>query len=246
MSREHIQLPIISTGTNVSKLPIGNSVFTDDIWDLSPLINSPEIHPYRKIIDFTFAKSENFKEILKLYVYHKMGEAKPLTILDRVKGYFPIFIKFADYYGINSFSHMTYEIYIDFITWLKNEYFTMRKKRISPGAGYLCSSMIQEIINTGQIKDWDVPKTNILNGISTFNLWFGSKKDIAQIRKQSQHKPIPVDILNKVIDSAINKEANIIVRSGIIIQSQTGLRISEVLSIKVGCLQKMKITIPST
>jgi hypothetical protein len=50
-------------------------------------------------------------------------------------------------------------------------------------------------------------------------------------------KPIPSDIFDKILFNAVYNEKNILTKVGIIIQSQTGLRINEVLSIQKGCVK---------
>lgn len=45
-------------------------------------------------------------------------------------------------------------------------------------------------------------------------------------------------MFDKILYHAVNDEKDILTKSGIIIQSQTGLRISEVLSIREGCVKK--------
>lgn len=51
-------------------------------------------------------------------------------------------------------------------------------------------------------------------------------------------EPIPRKIYEQILRHAVHDETEEITRAGIIIQSQTGLRISEVLSLKEGCLKK--------
>jgi integrase len=53
-------------------------------------------------------------------------------------------------------------------------------------------------------------------------------------------KPIPRDIYAKILSHAIRDEQDVITKSGILIQSQTGLRISEVLSLQENCLFKSR------
>ena len=69
----------------------------------------------------------------------------------------------------------------------------------------------------GQVKEWDVPQTNIFKGITSFQIW--NPKQELQKRKT---KPIPDDIFDKILECAM-KEEIITTKAGIIIQSQTGL-----------------------
>lgn len=51
-------------------------------------------------------------------------------------------------------------------------------------------------------------------------------------------EPISKEIYEQILEHAVHDETDEITRAGIIIQSQTGLRISEVLSLKENCLKK--------
>ena len=51
-------------------------------------------------------------------------------------------------------------------------------------------------------------------------------------------KPIPEDVFDKILYHAVHDEKDVLTKAGIIIQSQTGLRINEVLSIQEGCVKR--------
>ena len=134
------------------------------------------------------------------------------------------FFEFCQSNGIQRFSDLTQELYLTYNLWLKEE------RKASVGYGYLCAHVVEEIVRIGQIKNWDVPKENLFRGVNASQLW-DSKRAI----HSRKTKPIPPDIFNKIIYHAVHDETDILTKAGIIIQSQTGLRISEVLSIQEGC-----------
>lgn len=55
--------------------------------------------------------------------------------------------------------------------------------------------------------------------------------------RTNKTKPIPPDVFDKILYHAVHDEKNVLTKAGIIIQSQTGLRINEVLSIQEGCVK---------
>ncbi|MTK13116.1 MAG: site-specific integrase, partial [Clostridiaceae bacterium] len=112
----------------------------------------------------------------------------------------------------------------NYALWLKED------KKISPRTGYIYCKVIEEIIKIGQIKGWNVPKTNIFVDFTSLDLW-----DWKKALKENKTKPIPEEIFDKILQCAL-KENNILTKAEIIIQSQTGLRINEVLSIRQGCV----------
>lgn len=82
--------------------------------------------------------------------------------------------------------------------------------------------------NINQIPAFHLPKTETAN-----QLW-NTKKSM----KTNKTKPIPEDVFDKILYHAVHDEKNVLTKSGIIIQSQTGLRISEVLSIQEDCVKR--------
>lgn len=224
MAITKLNLQPITTESDYSKITIGNSKFTDDIWDLSPFITAKTTKNSQKKINFDFIKNEDMKLTVKHYAYYKLGQIKPLTVRNNINAYFPIFIEYCNLNNINSFNEITKELFLNYSLWLKEE------KKVAQGTGYLRCSVVEEIIKIGQIKDWNVPKTNIFVDFTSNDLW-----DLKKSLKENKTKPIPEDIFDKILQCAL-KEKDILTKAGIIIQSQTGLRINEVLSIRQGCV----------
>lgn len=222
MAITKLNLQPITTESDYSNITIGNSKFTDDVWDLSPFITAKTTKDSQKRINFHFIKNEDIKLTVKHYAYYRLGKVKPQTVLNDINGKLPVFIEYCDLNNLNSFNEVTKEVFLNYSLWLKEE------KGIS--AGYVKCKTVEEIIKIGQIKGWNVPKTVFFVDFTSNDLW-----DIKKIVKENKTKPIPEDIFDKILQCAL-KEKNILTKSGIIIQSQTGLRINEVLSIRQGCV----------
>lgn len=213
----------ITTESDYSKITIGNSKFTDDIWDLSPFITTKTTKNSLKKIKFDFIKNEDMKLTTKLYAYYKLGQIKPISVRNYINGKLPLFIEYCDLNNINSFNEITKKVFLNYALWLK-------EKKVANQSGYVSSKIIEEIIKIGQIKGWNIPKTNVFVDFTSNDLW-DTQKDL----KENKTKPIPEDIFDKILQCAL-QEKNILTKAGIIIQSQTGLRINEVLSIRQGCV----------
>lgn len=224
MAITKLNLQPITTESDYSNISIGNSKFTDDVWDLSSFITSKTTRDSQKKINFSFIKNEDMKLTAKLYAYYKLGKVKPTTVRTNVSANLHSFIEYCDLNNINNFNEITKKIFLNYSLWLK-EY-----KKLAQRTGYLYCSVIEDIIKIGQIKGWNVPKTNIFVDFTSNNLW-----DIKKEIRENKTKPIPEDIFDKILQCAL-KEKDILTKAGIIIQSQTGLRISEVLSIRQGCV----------
>ena len=221
-----IYLQVVEPTTDWNRVMIGNSHFTDDIWDLRVFLVASPIQESQKYIRFHHIKSIALKHTVKQYAYYKLGKIKPQTVRNIVNGNLPPFIEFCAANNITRFSELTQEMILTYSLWLKNE------KNITQATGYKCAHVVEEIIKVGQIKGWDVPKANIFRGISSNQLW--NQQSDLRINKT---KPIPPDVFDKVLYHAVHDERKILTKAGIIIQSQTGLRINEVLSIQEGCVK---------
>lgn len=224
MAITKLNLQPITTESNYSKITIGDSRFTDDVWDLSPFITAKTIENSKKKINFDFIKNEEMKLTVKHYVYYRLGKVKPNTVRSDIIGYLPSFIQYCDLKNINSFTEINKEIFLNYALWIKED------KKVAETTGYKNCFVVEDIIKIGQIKGWNVPKTNIFVDFNSNDLW-----DLKKALKENKTKPIPEDIFDKILQCAL-QEKDILTKAGIIIQSQTGLRINEVLSIRQGCV----------
>ncbi len=220
-------LVLIGTDTNYENIMIGNSKFTDDVWDLRPFIQSRTVRDSHKYLDFKYISSNEIKYTIKQYMYYKLAKIKPKTARDYLNGCLPSFIEYCNNNGIESLKVITSKNLLEYNFWLKSV------KKITNTSGCKKFHIVEEIIKIGNIKGWAVPQINILNNISSTKLWNISIYN----SKQNKYKPIPEDVFNQILYHAIHDEKDILTKAGIIIQSQTGLRINEILSICEGCVK---------
>lgn len=217
----------IGDNTDCNSIMIGDSRFTDDEWDLRPFITKKTTKESHKYIRFNFIHNEGMKFTVKQYAYYKLGIIKPQTVFGYINSRLPNFIEYCLLNEIDSFSDVTQKSFLKFSLWLKET------KKLSAKSGYACSYVVEDLIKIGQIKGWNVPQNNIFRGLTSFQLW-NKKFDL----KKNRTKPIPEDVFDKILYHAVNDEKDILTKAGIIIQSQTGLRINEVLSIQEGCVKR--------
>lgn len=217
--------------TEDSDIMIGNSLFRDDVWDLSPLIPVKSQSPSRKKLKFYRIKSPQLKFIVKQYIYYKMGQVKAQTAIGAMNS-LAYFLRFCEINRVHSLSKITTQTLLTFAMWLRSEC------GIGKRTSYLASFAVEDLIRVGQIKGWLVPSEDVLTGVTAREIW-GSGRDE---NTDKNVKPIPDDVFDEIIRCVINykayNETDILTKCGIIIQSQTGLRINEVLSIKSGCLHQ--------
>jgi len=221
-----LQLQVVDPSTDWESVMIGSSRFMDDVWDLRPFISAKTVNDGHKYLNFGFIQNPNMKHTVKQYAYYKLGKVKPQTARTLVSCSLPSFFEFCSVNGISSFFELTQEQFLSYNLWLKEE------KKVSQSHGYHCAHVVEEIVKIGQIKGWDVPKTNIFRGSKSSQLWEWKRSTCT-----NKTKPIPPDVFDKILYHAVHDEKNVLTKAGLIIQSQTGLRISEVLSIQEGCVK---------
>ena len=222
-----LQLQVIEPDTDLSSIMIGNSRYSDDVWDLRPFITAKTTKESHKYIRFEYIYDADIKETIKQYAYYKLGKTKPQTVINYINAKHPMFIEYCSINGIHSFADITLEDYFNFNLWMKDE------KKVGMQTGFISCHVVEEIIRIGQIKGWNVPQFHLPKTETAHQLW-NTKKSM----KTNKTKPIPEDVFDKILYHAVHDEKDILTKAGIIIQSQTGLRISEVLSIQEGCVKR--------
>ncbi|MDD4495242.1 MAG: tyrosine-type recombinase/integrase [Eubacteriales bacterium] len=214
-----------------SDVMIGNSRFCDDVWDLAPFIFQKSLSPSRKKLKFNNIHSAQLKFTVKQYIYYKLGQVKAQTAIVSMHS-LAYFMRFCKNNDIHSLAEIRTQTLLTFAIWMKLEC------GIGKRTSYLASYAVEDMVRIGQIKGWLVPDYDVLTGATAREIW-GSEKDENTTKKV---KPIPDDVFNEIMRYVVDYKAynkkDVLTKSGIIIQSQTGLRISEVLSIKSGCLHQ--------
>jgi integrase len=239
MQKPELKLAPIDRNTDFDDLPVGpKSYFKDDVWDLALFMPNQAKRPCQKKLRFNYIHSEDMKFTVKLYTYHMLGKMKPDTVRDRINGNLPAFINYSKANNITSFADITSEIFLDYVRYLKEDYQIAtginKGKKIAPQTGYGKCSLIERIIKTGQIFGWwNVPRQEIFIHFKPNDFW-----DFVSEKKERRSSPYSVETLGRILNAAKNIEQNVVTRCGIIILSQTGLRISEMLSIQKGCIKK--------
>lgn len=219
-----LQLQVIESDTDLSKVKVGNSIFTDDVWDLSCYSFLSSTPDSMKQINFGNIKNQELKQVIKQYAYYKLGQIKPQSLVTYI-AYSMNIIYYCENNNIDTFSKVDKNEYLKLVVYLKDVL------NLSKSAGFHTSYIFEDIVKVGQIKNWNVPSGNIFNGCKASQLWHPEK----ELKTKRTH-PIPEEVYNTILYHAINDEEDIITKAEIIIQSQTGLRINEVLSIKENCL----------
>lgn len=209
----------------IEEIMVGNNRFSDDVWDLSDYVPNRTVARCFKTVRFSYIKNEEIKTVVKQYAYYKLGKVKPRTVSNYVALLVP-FVQYSDENSLESLRKLNFDFLMGFLQWLKND------RKLKEGTRYGILTVISEMVRVGQIKGWNVTPDTFFSQYMVREL-ANSRYKFADVTKT---KPIPTDVLDKILYFALEKERRIPTRAGIVIQSQTGLRINEVLSIQEGCL----------
>lgn len=229
---------------DLDKIPLKklNITFSSDSWDLSPLaINDISRN---RISTFNFDKvSDNFKDELKFYIYwsitrHKKNK-KIQSIYSHFKSIRPCLIYLNDKH-ITSLEYIDFDIISDYISYLSsdkdNKYSTIQAhvRRIREFISFYNSNMTNtDMFNV--LKRLDKAANKLLSLALNYV-------------EENKHKNIPDAYFNGLLRTLISimrdecLDAKIRGYAALIVlMSQTGLRISQMLSLKVNALSKTHI-----
>ncbi len=226
---EEFEYHVPDENSDIENIVIGNSHYADDEWNVEPYMQDVTYKKGAKKIRFQVFKSQNFRNLMKQYAYYKLGQVKPRSVIGYVNGCFPTFFNFCeDRQKLCSLGEYTENDLLEFVDYLRDE------KKVTIRTGYTITACLEELFRIGKEKSWDVPENDVFAMISAGELWKRNRKS-----ELNKTQPIPDEVFDKIIDCAVNKAPFGLTCAGIIIQSQTGLRINEVLSLKYGCVEHL-------
>ena len=76
-------------------ISIGNSFYTDDIWDMEQYMQDVTLKSGAKKLRFDVFATMEYRKLMKKYAYYKLGRVKPRTVIGYVNGCFPTFFPFV-------------------------------------------------------------------------------------------------------------------------------------------------------
>lgn len=198
-----------------------------DVWKLPDM--DPDSQNYGKTyrVDFSYIGSLELKSVFKDYIWDNYRIANRTTYAlhyEVIK--FRKFIKFAGKNSIRNFREMTNDDVSRFISFLHT------KVSEVTGAGYSysyqknCLNTLKAVVHWCQIHKPDaVPLAEIFTG-----------NEYRGLTNRIKIEFIPDDIM-VLINSALKTERNFYVRYGIIVLKATGMRIGDLMNLKVDCVK---------
>src|SRR5699024_1401721 len=220
----------------------------DIVWDFNGFIVSKHLSGARLRIDFSIFKHKpRIMNVIKWYMLNQLILNKFSTAKRNYDG-IKRFIKFIDEYSpeIESFLDVTQDVLIMYYEYLLNNATSETTGEKLSGTGIKKAALtIKDILIKGSIKGWEVTDDTvyvqkIYDEMIIHNKRFSKEsklKDTENQKKVSDEELI--DLIVKTAFKDLEENKNILVASAIIITTQIGLRIHEVLPLEIGCLRKI-------
>lgn len=226
----------------------GKSMFSDVVWDFNGFVDSKHLSGARLKFDFNIFKHKpRIMNVIKWYVHNQLIFNKFSTAKRNFDG-IKRFIKFIDEYRpeIESFLDVTQDVLIMYYEYLLNDAISETTGKKISGTGIKKAALtIKDILIKGSIRGWEVTDDTIYvqkvyDEMIIHNKRFSKEsqlRDTENQEKVSDEKLI--DLIVRTAFKDLEENKNILVASAIIITTQIGLRIHEVLPLESGCLKKI-------
>lgn len=209
-----------------------NATKDGDIWRLTD--NNKNSLSYKKsfIFDFTYIKSEKIKNIIKSYVWRNYIERTLLVkTLYSTNLHFKYFSMFAELHNISSLELLDNKDISNFMSFLKTTLSIKTKTPLSYLYQKDCLVSLKVVLHWGQLHiPSELPTKEIFEG----NEFIG-------VNSKPRIDFIPDDVMRQ-INLALKNEQNPYLKYGIIILQSTGMRISDMLKLKINCLKPHAIS----
>jgi len=217
---------------------VGNNVFSDDVWDFQGFHVDPGAGTGGMFqIRFAPIKQPLIKSIIKQFLVYDLMQNGMSTAKRNYDGFkrFYYFLE-EQYPEIKSLTKLNPIIL--------RRYFQSLLEGVSKTSGnpltragiVKSSQVVKDLLLMGSTRGWAVPKDSSWV-LPMYNEMIISSPKVISSRKTTK-KMFSDEIISKIISCAL-KEPNLITKAGIIIQTQVGLRINELLSLRTGCINQI-------
>ena len=199
-----------------------------DVWNIVDNDKDSQHYGRNFKFDFSYISSEEIKDVVKDYVWqnYRVGNKSLSTLYCEVNTRFFQFIRFADTRNITSLKGLTNTDVDHFISCLHTTISERTKKPFGAGMQRNSLNALKSIIRWCQLhRPNDVPTTEIFTG----NEYIG-------VNRKLKIDFIPDDVVAQ-INGALKTEENPYLKYGIIILQSTGMRIGDLLKLRIDCIK---------
>lgn len=218
----------------------GNCNFTDDIWDFKGFVNAPHWNDAKFRIDFTsFNDWPSIKITVKRYI---LSELK-MVVFNSVKRKHAAFKQLRNFLKENphveSFQDFTNNTVREFFEFLLNAK-SVRGTPLSAQSIKKSAQVIKELLVRGSQRGWEVSKNtakinSIYDELIIRNNNIKEETKLGKTNKVLPESEIVSNLINLARD-LLKRNEDVLVSAAILISTQLGLRISEVVLLEANRL----------
>lgn len=204
-----------------------------DVWNIVDNDEMSQYYGRNFKFDFSYIPSVEIKELFKDYVWqnYRVGNKVIYTLKREVDTYFYHFIRFAESRNIISLKGLTNVDVENYISYLHTTISEKTGKPMGYQSQKKCLDYFKSVIRWCQLhRPDDVPVTEIFTG----NEYIG-------VNRKLKINFIPDDVVAQ-INEALKTEENPYLKYGIIILQSTGMRIGDLLKLRIDCIKPHPIS----
>lgn len=199
-----------------------------DVWNIVDNDNDSQHYGRNFKFDFSYISSEEIKDVVKDYVWqnYRVGNKTLITLYNEINSYLYRFMQFAEMRNIASLKKLTNVDVDNYTSYLRT---TISEKAGKP-LTYISQKnhldKLKSVIRWCQLhRPDDVPKAEIFTG-----------NEYTGVNRKLKIEFIPDDVVTQ-INEALRTEENPYLKYGIIILQSTGMRIGDLLKLRIDCIK---------
>ncbi len=199
-----------------------------DVWNI--VDNDKDSQHYGKNFkfDFSYISSEEIKDVVNDYVWqnYRVGNKTLSTLYNEINSYFWLFIQYCRSREIDTLRDLDNVDVDNYISFLRTYISDKTSKPLTYNSQKIRLDCLKSVIRWCQIhRPNDVPTTEIFTG-----------SEYIGINRKVKIDFIPDDVVAQ-INEALKKEENPYLKYGIIILQSTGMRIGDLLKLRIDCIE---------
>lgn len=199
-----------------------------DVWNIVDNDKDSQHYGRNFKFDFSYISSKEIKDVVKDYVWqnYRVGNKTLSRLYGEVNSWFMHFIKFADAKRITSLNSLDNAVIDEYVSCLHTTLSDKTNKPLSYNYQKVCLDVLKSVIRWCQLhRPNDVPTIEIFTG-----------SEYIGINRKVKIDFIPDDVVAQ-INEALKKEENPYLKYGIIILQSTGMRIGDLLKLRIDCIK---------
>lgn len=199
-----------------------------DVWNIVDNDKDSQHYGRNFKFDFSYISSEEIKNIVKDYVWqnYRGGNKTFSTLYSEVNFYFFQFVRYAETKNITSLKGLNNTDIDHFISYLHTTISERTKKPFETSMQRNCLKALKSVVYWCQLhRPNDVPATEIFTG-----------NEYTGVNRKLKIDFIPDDVVAQ-INEALKTEENPYLKYGIIILQSTGMRIGDLLKLRIDCIK---------